>query len=142
MWAALRILGVGKGDDNSSILHFYFKRHCHSLAGAEAVFVDVEPDYWCLDVDAVEAAITEKTKAVIGVHIYGQPYDPRCWLCRDKGISNRMRHKPGQVMWDGTELVAVRWATWDVLVFPLKWRLAVKRYTYRTVEELLMQSLW
>ncbi len=38
---------------------------------AVPVLVDVEPDTWCLDLDAVEAAITRKTKAVIVVHLYG-----------------------------------------------------------------------
>ena len=88
LWAALRILGVGKGDEVIVPSYtFISSATAIPLAGAEAVFVDVEQDYWCLDVDAVEAAITEKTKAVIGVHIYGQPYDPRLLeLCRDRGI--------------------------------------------------------
>ena len=43
--------------------------------GAIPVFVDVLPDSWCLDPDAVEAAITDKTKAIIAVHIYGNACD-------------------------------------------------------------------
>jgi perosamine synthetase len=39
--------------------------------GAKPVFVDILPDTWCLDPAKVEAAITEKTKAIIAVHIYG-----------------------------------------------------------------------
>lgn len=112
LWAALRILGVGKGDEVIVPSYtFISSATAIPLAGAEAVFVDVEPDYWCLDVDAVEAAITEKTKAVIGVHIYGQPYDPRLFkLCRDKGIylieDAAQAHGASQVMLDGNELVA------------------------------------
>ncbi len=112
LWAALRILGVGKGDEVIVPSYtFISSATAIPLAGAEAVFVDVEPDYWCLDVDAVESAITEKTKAVIGVHIYGQPYDPRLLkLCRDKGIylieDAAQAHGASQVMLDGSELVA------------------------------------
>lgn len=39
--------------------------------GATPVFVDILPDTWCIDPDAVEAAITENTKAIIGVDLYG-----------------------------------------------------------------------
>jgi L-glutamine:2-deoxy-scyllo-inosose/3-amino-2,3-dideoxy-scyllo-inosose aminotransferase len=35
------------------------------------ILVDVEPDTWCIDVDAIEAAITKRTRAVIVVHLYG-----------------------------------------------------------------------
>jgi L-glutamine:2-deoxy-scyllo-inosose/3-amino-2,3-dideoxy-scyllo-inosose aminotransferase len=50
--------------------------------------VDVEPDTWCVDVDKVEAAITEKTKAVIVVHLYGcMPDMTRLTaLCKKKGL--------------------------------------------------------
>ena len=39
--------------------------------GATPVFVDILPDTWCIDPDAVEAAITKDTKAIIGVDLYG-----------------------------------------------------------------------
>lgn len=39
--------------------------------GAKPVFIDILPDTWCLDPAKVEAAITNKTKAIIAVHIYG-----------------------------------------------------------------------
>lgn len=41
--------------------------------GATPVFVDLEPDTWCLDPDAFRRAITPRTKAVIPVHMYGHP---------------------------------------------------------------------
>ena len=37
------------------------------------MFADIEPTYFCLDPAAVEAAITERTKAVMPVHLYGHP---------------------------------------------------------------------
>ncbi len=44
-------------------------------AGAAPVFVDSEPDTWCLDPAAVERAITPRTRAIIPVHLYGHPAD-------------------------------------------------------------------
>jgi perosamine synthetase len=42
--------------------------------GAIPVFADVEPEYFCLDPDSVEQMITDKTKAIIAVDLFGQPY--------------------------------------------------------------------
>jgi dTDP-4-amino-4,6-dideoxygalactose transaminase len=44
-------------------------------AGAKPVFVDVERDYWTLDPAKIEAAVTPRTKAIMPVHLYGQPAD-------------------------------------------------------------------
>lgn len=46
-------------------------RYC----GAEPVFVDVDPNTWCLDPSAVEAAITPRTKGILAVHLMGHPCD-------------------------------------------------------------------
>jgi dTDP-4-amino-4,6-dideoxygalactose transaminase len=46
-----------------------------SYVGATPVFVDCDPNTWEIDVEAAEKAITPKTKAIIGVHLYGQPFD-------------------------------------------------------------------
>ena len=43
--------------------------------GAEPVFVDIHPNSWCIDPNLVESAITEKTKAIIAVHLYGNLCD-------------------------------------------------------------------
>lgn len=43
------------------------------LAGATPVFVDIEPDYFCIDPHAVEAAIGPRTTAIMPVHLYGHP---------------------------------------------------------------------
>ena len=45
------------------------------LAGAKPVMVDIEPEYFTLDPMKLEAAITSKTKAILAVHLYGQPAD-------------------------------------------------------------------
>ncbi len=60
-----------------------------SYVGATPVFVDVDPNTWNIDVAAAERAITNKTKAIIGVHLYGQPcnIDGLLDLCQRKNIA-------------------------------------------------------
>ncbi|MGD0088582.1 MAG: DegT/DnrJ/EryC1/StrS family aminotransferase [Planctomycetota bacterium] len=43
--------------------------------GAEPVFVDLDPDTWCIDPSKLEASITRRTRGIIPVHIYGHPAD-------------------------------------------------------------------
>ena len=66
--------GVGPGDE-VLVPSFTFAATANSVAmtGATPVFVDVEPDYFCMDPVAAEAAITDKTKAIMPVHLYGHP---------------------------------------------------------------------
>lgn len=45
------------------------------IAGGKPVFVDIDPDTLLIDADKIEAAITEKTKAIIPVHLYGRVCD-------------------------------------------------------------------
>lgn len=73
---ALRALGIGAGDEVITV-SFTFFATAESIAavGAAPVFVDVCPDTYCMDPELIEAAITEKTKAVIPVHFYGQSCD-------------------------------------------------------------------
>ena len=73
---AMLALGIGPGDEviipaNTFIATAWGVSH----AGATPVFVDCEADTWEIDASKIEAAITAKTKAVIGVHLYGQPFD-------------------------------------------------------------------
>src|SRR6185436_4026396 len=44
-------------------------------AGATPVLVDIEPDYFTIDTSKIETAITHRTRAIIPVHLYGQPAD-------------------------------------------------------------------
>lgn len=46
-----------------------------TYTGATPVFVDCTADTWEIDPDKIEEKITEKTKAIIGVHLYGQPFE-------------------------------------------------------------------
>ena len=75
---AMLALGIGAGDEviipaNTFIATAWGVTH----AGATPVFVDCHPDTWEIDASGIEAKITSKTKAVIGVHLYGQPFDIR-----------------------------------------------------------------
>jgi dTDP-4-amino-4,6-dideoxygalactose transaminase len=68
--------GVGPGDE-VIVPSFTFAATANSVAltGAAPVFADIDKDYFCLDPASVEAAITERTKAIMPVHLYGQPAD-------------------------------------------------------------------
>jgi perosamine synthetase len=73
---ALIALDVGPGDEVIvPSLTYIASVNVIRYVGATPVFVDVDPASWCLDVRAVEAAVTSRTKAVIAVHLYGQPAD-------------------------------------------------------------------
>lgn len=67
--------GVGPGDE-VIVPSFTFAATGNSvvLAGATPVFVDIEPDYFTLDPEAVRAAITPRTKGIMPVHLYGHPF--------------------------------------------------------------------
>ena len=78
LWAAMRLLDIGPGDEVIVPgMTFIATATSVSLAGATPVFADIEEEYWCICPDDVEARITEKTKAVIGVHLFGQPFSSR-----------------------------------------------------------------
>ncbi|MDP9806024.1 dTDP-4-amino-4,6-dideoxygalactose transaminase [Trueperella bonasi] len=66
--------GIGVGDE-VIVPSFTFAATGNSVAltGATPVFADIEPDYFCLDPDSVRASITDKTKAIMPVHLYGHP---------------------------------------------------------------------
>jgi dTDP-4-amino-4,6-dideoxygalactose transaminase len=71
---AMAALDLQEGDEVIVPTHtFIATALCVSYARAKAVFVDIEPDTYNMDPKSFEKAITKKTKAVIPVHIYGQP---------------------------------------------------------------------
>lgn len=74
--SALTALGIGSGDEVIvPALTWIATAMAVVYVGATPVFVDIEPDTWCLDPEKVRAAITPKTKALIPVHIYGSMAD-------------------------------------------------------------------
>jgi dTDP-4-amino-4,6-dideoxygalactose transaminase len=73
---ALAASGVGTGDEVITVSHTAVATvSAIELSGAKPVLVDIEPDFFTMDPDGLEAAITKNTKAIIPVHIYGQPVD-------------------------------------------------------------------
>jgi perosamine synthetase len=73
---ALAALNIGEGDE-VIVPDLTFAATINSViyVGAKPVIVDVNPDYWCIDPDKLEKAITPNTKAIIPVHLYGHPCD-------------------------------------------------------------------
>ncbi len=73
---ALRALDIGAGDEViSTAFTFVATSEAIGIVGAKPVFVDIDPDTFNIDPSKIEAAITPKTKAIIPVHLYGQPCD-------------------------------------------------------------------
>lgn len=73
---SLAALGIGKGDE--VILPDFTIVSCMNAvlyAGAIPVFVDIDPETYCMNPSLIEAAVTEKTVAVMPVHIYGHSCD-------------------------------------------------------------------
>lgn len=74
--ATLGAAGIGPGDE---VIVSPYSMSISATAplfyGATPVFADIEPNYFCLDPKSVEAKITSKTRAIIVVDLFGQPYD-------------------------------------------------------------------
>jgi dTDP-4-amino-4,6-dideoxygalactose transaminase len=89
LFIALKALGVGPGDEVITVANsFVATSEAIKMAGAQVVFVDVDPQTYLLDVSKLEAKITAKTKAIIPVHLYGQPadMDPILAIARKHGL--------------------------------------------------------
>ncbi len=87
---ALTALGIGKGDE-VIIPDFTMIASAFAVCytGAKPVFVDVEKETWNIDPDKIEDKITDKTKAIMVVHIYGNP----CEMKKIKEIADEYNLK-------------------------------------------------
>ena len=86
---ALSVLGIGPGDEVIvTPRSFMASAGCIVLRGATPIFVDVDPDSQNITVEAVEGAVTPKTKAVIAVHLAGWPCEMEALktLCSRQGL--------------------------------------------------------
>ena len=73
---ALMALGVGIGDEVITVPYTWISTaEVIALVGAKPVFIDIDPDSWNMNASKLEEAITERTKAIIPVGIYGQTAD-------------------------------------------------------------------
>jgi perosamine synthetase len=81
---------IGPGDEViTSPLSFAASANCFLFEGATPVFADVDPRTWNMDPAAVEAAITERTKGVVAVDMFGYPCElgPLMELCERRGLA-------------------------------------------------------
>ena len=101
---ALATLGVKAGDEVIvPALTFVATANAVRYLGGEPVFADVDPATWCLDVAAVEARITPRTRGIIAVHLYGHPADMDAlgalarrhglWVLEDAAQAHGARYK-------------------------------------------------
>ncbi len=73
---ALRALDIGPGDEVITVAFtFVATTEAIGIVGAKPVFVDIDKDTFNIDAQEIEKVITPKTKAIIPVHLYGQPCD-------------------------------------------------------------------
>lgn len=72
----LRAMGIGEGDEViTTSFSFFATAESIEIVGAKAVFVDIDPASFNIDVSQVEACINENTKAILPVHLYGHAAD-------------------------------------------------------------------
>ena len=73
---ALRSLNIGKDDEViTSSFSFFATAEAISSVGAKPIFVDIDPENYLMDLSLIENVITQKTKAILPVHLFGYPTD-------------------------------------------------------------------
>lgn len=85
LWLALAACGVGAGDEVITVSHTAVATAAAiELCGATPIFVEIDPRSLTLDPRSLEAARTSRTRAIVPVHLYGQPadLDPIAAFCR------------------------------------------------------------
>jgi dTDP-4-amino-4,6-dideoxygalactose transaminase len=86
---AMMALGIGPGDEViTTPFTFVATTETIALLGASPVYVDIDPRTFNIDPAKIEAAVTQRTKAIIPVHLYGQPadMDPIMEVSRKHGL--------------------------------------------------------
>ncbi|MFC3834207.1 DegT/DnrJ/EryC1/StrS family aminotransferase [Deinococcus rufus] len=100
---ALRALGIGLGDEViTTPFTFFATAESISTVGATPVFVDIDPVSLNINVELIEAAITERTRAIMPVHLFGNPVD----MTRIMDIATRHGLK---VVEDCAQSLGARW---------------------------------
>lgn len=89
IYIALRACEIGSGDEVITVSHTAVATVAAiEMTEAQPVLVDIDPECYCMNPALLEKAITPKTKAIIPVHIYGQPADltPILNIARKRGV--------------------------------------------------------
>ncbi len=74
IFLAIKALGIGAGDEVITVSHTFISTVDGIVRnGARPVFVDIDPRTFCIDPAGIEEKITARTKAIVPVHLYGQP---------------------------------------------------------------------
>lgn len=73
IYIGLKMLCIGAGDEVITVSNTWISTsETITQTGAKPVFIDIEPDYYCIDTNLIEQKINKNTKAIIAVHLYGQ----------------------------------------------------------------------
>src|SRR4030043_864647 len=89
IYIPLKALGIGCGDVVITVANSWISTsETITQAGARPVFVDIDPDYYHIDPKKIEEKISARTKAVIPVHLFGQPasIDEIKAICEKHGL--------------------------------------------------------
>jgi dTDP-4-amino-4,6-dideoxygalactose transaminase len=89
IYITLKALGIGPGDEVITVANTWISTaETISQTGAKPIFIDIDPDYYTIDVSKIEENITKNTKAIIPVHLFGQPanMDAINRICNQYGL--------------------------------------------------------
>ena len=76
IYLTLKALGIGAGDEVITVSHTAVNTAMAIVkAGATPVFIDIDPETYCMEPALLKAALTGRTRAVMPVHLYGHPVD-------------------------------------------------------------------
>jgi len=76
LYLIFRAMGIGSGDEVITAANsFIASANSIEMTGAKAVFVDTDKETFNIDISKVESAITDRTKAILPIHLYGKPVE-------------------------------------------------------------------